>query len=111
MARKFALIIGNSEYNDKTLAELETPDSDVSSLAEALRDPTVGGFDEVQEVVNKPESQVRRAISTFFKKKKRDDLLLLYFSGHGVLDDKGRLYVSQIKDQGVSVFQIDHSQQ
>lgn len=97
MARKFALIIGNSEYDDTTLAKLESPDSDVRSLAQALRNTEVGGFDEVQEVINKPEAQVRRAISTFFKKRKRDDLLLLYFSGHGVLDDKGRLFLA-VKD-------------
>jgi Tol biopolymer transport system component len=94
MSRKYALIIGNSEYDDKTLAELETPDSDVRSLAEALRNSEIGGFEEVLEVVNQSEAQVRRAISTFFKKKKRNDLLLLYFSGHGVLDDKGRLFLA-----------------
>jgi Leucine-rich repeat (LRR) protein/outer membrane protein assembly factor BamD (BamD/ComL family) len=37
---------------------------------------------------------VRRAIASFFSKKTRQDLLLLYFSGHGVLDDQGQLFLA-----------------
>ncbi|HET7089153.1 MAG TPA: caspase family protein, partial [Anaerolineae bacterium] len=40
---------------------------------------------------------VRRAIARFFAEKTRDDLLVLYFSGHGVLDDRGHLYLA-VKD-------------
>ena len=97
MARRYALVIGNSEYEDTTLSQLKTPEADVHALASALRDPQVGGFDEVQEMINQPESAVRRAISAFFLQKKSDDLLLLYFSGHGVLDPQGRLFLA-VKD-------------
>ena len=40
---------------------------------------------------------MRRAISRFYATKNRDDVLLLYFSGHGVLDDRGQLYLA-VKD-------------
>ena len=39
MRRKLALIIGNSEYQDPTLARLVTPNEDVNDLAEVLRAP------------------------------------------------------------------------
>lgn len=94
MSRKFALIIGNSDYNDKNLACLKTPAADVRQLAEVLLDPKMGGFDEVPTLVNESDSTIRKAIERFFAKKKSDDLLLLYFSGHGVLDDQGRLYLA-----------------
>ena len=97
MSRRFALVIGNSLYDDTTLAKLKTPEADVHTLAIALRDPQVGGFDDVQEMVNQTEASVRRAISQFFLRKKSDDLLLLYFSGHGVLDAQGRLFLA-VKD-------------
>jgi uncharacterized caspase-like protein len=42
---------------------------------------------------------VRREIETFFANRKRDDLLLLYFSGHGVKDDDGRLYLATTDTQ------------
>ena len=94
MSRKFALIIGNSEYTDKNLACLKTPSADVGALAEVLLDSTRGGFDEVQTLINESDSTIRKAIERFFARKKSDDLLLLYFSGHGVMDDQGRLYLA-----------------
>jgi hypothetical protein len=91
---KYALIIGNNRYDDAKLAQLKTPAADSQALANVLGSETIGSFDEVTPLVNQTESDVRRAISTFLTKKKPDDLVLLYFSGHGVLDDRGRLYLA-----------------
>ena len=89
-----ALLIGNSQYDDPALARLGTPAADTRSLAEVLRDPHTGGFDEVTPLLNQKEGAVRRAISTFLNNKKLDDLVLLYFSGHGVLDENGILFLA-----------------
>ena len=97
MAQKLALIIGNSEYEDGNLAQLVTPGADASALAQILRDPEIGGFDEVTALVNQPSTTIRRAISGFFVGRGRDDLLLLYFSGHGIQDDRGQLFLA-VKD-------------
>ncbi len=94
MPRKTALIIGNSTYQDPALAQLKAPDADVRGLSELLSHPDVGQFDEVVPLVNASEAKTRLAIATFFARAKPDDMLLLYFSGHGVLDDKGRLYLA-----------------
>jgi hypothetical protein len=40
---------------------------------------------------------VRRAIARFFDNANRDDLLVFYFSGHGIKDDSGQLYLA-VKD-------------
>ena len=97
MSRKFALIIGNSEYQDTALAQLITPSHDVDDLAGVLRSPDIGEFDEVVTVVNESSTKIRLEIESFFSEKKPDDLLLLYFSGHGVRDDQGDLYLA-VKD-------------
>lgn len=97
MSKRLALIIGNSIYRDTGLARLNAPDADVGALADVLMDPEVGGFEDVKLLVNMSSTAVRRSISDFFSSKGRDDLLLLYFSGHGVLDDQGRLYLA-VKD-------------
>lgn len=97
VSRKLALVIGNSEYEDGNLAKLVTPDADVNALAAVLRAAEIGGFDEVAALVNQPSTTVRRAIAGFFAGKARDDLLLLYFSGHGVRDDRGQLFLA-VKD-------------
>lgn len=97
MGVKLALIIGNSVYRDETLARLKAPDADVGALADVLLDQEVGGFQDAKLLVNLSAASVRRAIANFYASKARDDLLLLYFSGHGVLDDQGRLYLA-VKD-------------
>jgi uncharacterized caspase-like protein len=97
MGKRLALIIGNSVYQDPTLARLNAPDVDVGALHDVLKDSQVGGFDDVDLVFNSTSSNVRVAISTFFARKSHDDLLVLYFSGHGVLDDNGHLYLA-VKD-------------
>jgi uncharacterized caspase-like protein len=97
MAQRLGLIIGNSEYEDPTLARLKKSNADVNSLAEVLRSPQIGGFDQVTTLIDQSSYVVRREIARFFAGKRRDDLLLLYFSGHGVKDDRGYLCLA-VKD-------------
>ena len=97
MSKRLALIIGSSYYTDSRLTKLKTPDADVGALADLLIDPELGGFDDVKLVPNMASHFVRREIANFFSRKNRTDLLLLYFSGHGVLDDRGQLYLA-VKD-------------
>src|ERR1700752_3565142 len=94
MSGKFALVIGNTEYTDSGLAQLTTPGKDAEGFARVLRDPDICAFDEVYLLLNEPEYIVRGAIDEFFDQKKPDDLLILYFSGHGVRDELGALYLA-----------------
>ena len=94
MARKLALIIGNSQYQDACLARLAAPDVDVRGLAEVLSTPGIGAFDNVTQLLNEGLATVRKAIAQFFDLKHRDDLLFLYFSGHGVRDEQGHLHLA-----------------
>ena len=61
---KYALIIGNNKYDDPKLAQLKTPAADSQALVKILGDQTIGSFDEVTPLINKTETQARRAIST-----------------------------------------------
>lgn len=97
MGRRLALIIANSDYKDETLGRLQAPKADVTALCSVLENKQVGAFDHVTRVVDKEFAVCRRAIAQFFADKKRNDLLLLYFSGHGILDDQGHLFLA-VKD-------------
>jgi len=94
MAGKFAIIIGNSRYDDASLGRLKAPDIDVHELEAVLKAPEVGQFDEVVTLLNQDCASVRKAIARFYDQRQRDDLLLLYFSGHGVKDEQGHLYLA-----------------
>jgi uncharacterized caspase-like protein len=91
---RYALVIGNSEYQDLKFAQLVTPSEDVNDLVAVLQSREIGGFDEVESFINRSVLEVRRAVARHFASKKPDDLLVLYFSGHGVRDDRGLLYLA-----------------
>ncbi len=90
---RLALVVASSQFTDQTLQQLVAPGQDAADLARVLEDVTIGGF-EVKVLINRPSHEVRREIEAFFAGRKRNDLLLLYFSGHGVKDDDGRLYLA-----------------
>jgi hypothetical protein len=64
-------------------------------LGQLLRDPEIGAFGEpVIELTDPGVHQVRREIEQLFQQRHKDDLILLYYSGHGVKDSSGRLYLT-----------------
>ena len=90
-ATRDALLVGCSDYEDSEFQQLQAPAQDVDALERVLADPTIGNFT-VQPLLNKLSGEVRERIERFFVNRKPDDLLLLYFSCHGDLDPRGRLY-------------------
>ena len=94
MSGKFALIIGNTEYIDPGLAQLTAPGRDSDDFARVLKAQEICAFDQVDIVLNQLSTTVIEAIDEFFGQKKPDDLLVLYFSGHGVRDEFGSLYLA-----------------
>jgi YVTN family beta-propeller protein len=93
VGRRLALLIATHEHEDPTLRRLTSPAADVESLAAVLRDPQIAGF-EVTVLVNEPHHRVGTAIAELYRDRRRDDLTLLYFTGHGLKDDDGRLYLA-----------------
>ena len=93
-ARKIALLIGNDSYRDPRLMPLVVPGEDVRGLEAVLADPAIGAFDEVRPLLNADRTGVAEEIERLFAQAQRDDLVLLYFSGHGLLDRLGRLYLA-----------------
>src|SRR5688572_19672018 len=94
MSGKFALIIGNTEYADPGLAQLTAPGRDAEDFARVLQDKEICAFDDVKVLLNQSSSAISEAIDEFVDQKKPDDLLVLYFSGHGVRDELGALYLA-----------------
>lgn len=84
-----ALIVANFEYQDSGFRRLVSPVRDAEELARVLGDPSIGGF-EVTTLLNENAADVNHKIEEFFifSEPKPDDLLLLYFSGHGVTDER-----------------------
>ncbi|MEH1773808.1 caspase, EACC1-associated type [Nostoc sp.] len=88
---KVALLIGVSEY-EPGLTPLPAATKDVEAMQRVLLHPEIGGFDEVTLLINPQQHQIAVAIETLFDGRQKDDLLLLFFSGHGIKDENGKLY-------------------
>lgn len=104
MTSKFALVIANTEYQDASFAKLTAPGRDAEEFAQVLRDVELAAFDDVQVLLNDGESKIRRSIARFFADRKRDDLLLLYFSGHGIRNAQGQLFLAA-NDTEISILE------
>lgn len=93
---KYALLIGVSNYEG--LKNLPGTQKDIEEMQRILQDPDIGNFDEVKLLDNPSDPTVMQiAIQTLFSERQKDDLLLLYFSGHGITDNNGKLYLGTCK--------------
>ena len=90
---KFALLIGIGNYSSG-LSLLPAAVRDVQALQSVLEHPDMGNFDRVQTILDQDVQIIRRSIEDHFLQCGRDDLALLFFSGHGIKDDFGRLYLA-----------------
>ncbi|MEH2370398.1 caspase, EACC1-associated type [Nostoc sp.] len=88
---KIALLIGVSEY-EPGLSPLPATIKDVEAMQRVLLHSKIGGFDDVTLLLNPQQHEMAVAIETLFDGRQKDDLLLLFFSGHGIKDESGKLY-------------------
>ncbi|NEQ86505.1 MAG: hypothetical protein F6K26_42510, partial [Moorea sp. SIO2I5] len=94
MPKKIALLVGISEYSSE-LSKLPSATKDAEAMKLVLQNPKIGGFNEadVTLLLNPEKQQISEAISHLFANCHQDDLVLFYFSGHGIKDEKGNLYL------------------
>ncbi|MBD2412402.1 substrate-binding domain-containing protein [Nostoc calcicola FACHB-3891] len=88
---KVALLIGVSEY-EPGLTPLPAAIKDVEAMQRVLLHPDIGSFDDVKLLVNPQRQAMEEAIENLFAGRPKDDLVLLFFSGHGIKDEGGKLY-------------------
>ena len=115
MGARLALLIATTEHQDVGLRKLTSPGADAEAFAEVLRNPDIAGFD-VKVMVNEPHYRVGEEIAALYQDRRRDDLTLLYFTGHGLKDDSGRLYLAMTNTRRDSLLftalpaeQLDHA--
>lgn len=92
MAKK-ALLIGVSQY-EAGLPPLAAAPKDVAAMLRVLQSPELGAFDEVETLIDPDLTTMQMGIHLLFKNCPKGDLRLLYFSGHGIANDEGKLYLA-----------------
>jgi proteasome lid subunit RPN8/RPN11 len=89
--KRTALIVATSRYKDEFFRQLIGPPDDAKALSRVLADPSIGNF-AVNSLLNEYSHRIDVEIESFFADRSSDDILLLYFSGHGMKDEDGKLY-------------------
>lgn len=96
MTKRIAFIVHTQTYFEPKLAQLRPSTADAVALAELLRDPTIGNFDEVELAVNPPADELCQRVAGLFQRKQRHDELLLYLVGHFLSDAAGQLHFAAV---------------
>lgn len=94
-AKRLALVVGIDRFDDTRWRRLRFPKADAVSMADVLRDPERGAFDEVEVLVGGPtRGELRDALRRLAGRSRDErDTVVVYFSSHGTLarDALGRL--------------------
>jgi len=90
---KFALLVGVSESSEEDLPKLPSAIEDIKAMQTVMQDPKLGNFNNVKVLPNPTRQEMEEEIETLFANCKKEDLVLFYFSGHGITDEKGKLYL------------------
>ena len=88
---KVALLIGVSQYQ-VGFSPLPKAKQDVAAMQIALQDHSTEGFDQIQVLLDPDVQTMRVKIESLFSDRSKEDLMVLFFSGHGIKDDWGKLY-------------------
>jgi hypothetical protein len=93
--RSYAVLIGSSRYGSAGLSDLPAVAGNLAGLAEALTDPTLGGFPPDRCIVVPNPASARAAAGTLREYAARaEDTLLVYWAGHGAPGPRGEFQLS-----------------
>jgi ubiquinone/menaquinone biosynthesis C-methylase UbiE len=92
---RYGLLIANFDFPQApSLPKLSTPQNDVAALKSVLQDRSKGNF-ELETANNCNCQQIKVKIDSLFRRTAESDgLALIYYSGHGLLDPTGSLYLA-----------------
>ena len=97
---KYAILIGVDTYKEG-LQSLPAAPKDVAAMREVLLNPKMGGFDEAKPLINPTHPEMAREIELWFLDRQPEDLVLLFFSGHGLKDDRRDLYLASASTEKI----------
>jgi len=90
---KLALLIGVSKY-EAGLPSLPAAQEDVKAVQGVLQGSELSDFDDVALLIDPNRQLMEESIDALFSGREKSDLVLLYFSGHGIKDESGKLYLA-----------------
>jgi Caspase domain/Sel1 repeat len=93
--KRFALLLANANYQHVELRKLNAPHNDVQTLQDLLTRPEIGNY-ETELLIDGTKGQMERAINRVLTKGEREDTNLIFFAGHGIKHENGKLYFAAV---------------
>jgi hypothetical protein len=94
---KHALLVGVSKFQDPELGGLKAPAEDVQAFAGILQDNERGGFDTVITSLDEDVETILGKLSDVLDNRRPNDAVLIYYSGHGITNKDGQLFLATAK--------------
>ncbi len=91
--RRLALVVTVDRHDNRGLRDLTAPAADAAALADVLGRPELGGF-ELEFLHNPTSATTYERVDGLLADRHPSDLVLLHFSGHGMKDLDGELYLA-----------------
>jgi TPR repeat protein len=95
VGKRLALLIANAEYQHDELRKLNARKEDLRALQTLLSRQDIGGY-QTQVLVEGTKGAIERAIDRMLAKGEREDTVLIFFAGHGLKHENGKLYFAAI---------------
>ncbi len=93
-AKRWALLIGVQQYDDRTMARLEHPVADAEFLRETLVKRYKVPANQVLLLTDPSQVRLEQTVASWLEKISPDASVLLYYAGHAFADDKGSVYLA-----------------
>jgi eukaryotic-like serine/threonine-protein kinase len=94
---RWALLVANKDYDDRTLSPLEYPVADAKLLRDALVKRYRVPAEQAELFADETRLRVEQGISDRLGKPSADGKLIFYFAGHAFKDDNGQVFLA-LKD-------------
>lgn len=96
MGVRKGIFVASGRYRHDSLPDLESPSRDAQICRRVLCHPDLGGFEEVDVLLNADKRDIENQLYDFLTAAERQDFLFIYFSCHGRRDVNGHLYLTAI---------------
>lgn len=96
-AQSRVLLVGAGRFDSDLLTPIPSVIRGLEAIQHALTDPQTGVFDDDEvhcRVVRNPTRQAELFDALYTSSAEASDVLLVYYAGHGLLDQEGRLHLA-----------------
>jgi tetratricopeptide (TPR) repeat protein len=93
MGNRYGLLIGADSWEDDLFAQIPPSFGNLAELARLLQGRSNDEDVPIVTLRNESRATIENEIVRLFRKREDDDMLFLYYSGLGVLDETGSLYL------------------